>query len=147
MPTLNLGLMFPIFSTSGSYLPPKHNRLVGSLMAISEVNAARSGPLSSVSISYEVLDSRASSGFALQSALRLATAAFDGAGADLVVGPSSSSPALNSQLILKTYGIPQVAYSATSPDLSDDKEYGRGEAARGRANVAGGREASVSPPS
>ena len=91
-------------------------------MAIDEINASPT-LLPNTPITFSYLDSRASSAVALQGALQHATSSFANTGADAVIGPASSSPTINAQLVLKTFNIPQISYSATSPDLSDNQEY------------------------
>jgi len=126
---LNMGFLHPIFKESLAYDAGGHNRMVGSLMALREINDKSStnpllpGILPDTIIKFEFMDSKSSSAVALSQALAQGNDAFDGEGAHVVVGPASSGPSMNAQLVLKMLGIPQMSYSASSPDLSDAAEY------------------------
>jgi len=91
-------------------------------MALREINANPT-LLPDIKIKFEFIDSKRSSAVALKGAIKMVSESFGGEGADVVVGPASSGPSMNAQLVFKTVGIPQMSYSASSPDLSDSSEY------------------------
>jgi serine/threonine protein kinase/ABC-type branched-subunit amino acid transport system substrate-binding protein len=122
--SLNIGLLMSAYKASSPYsiIASGPSNLMGALMAVDEINSGASGlNVPPIKISY--LDDKGSSAVALQGALALALNAFSGAGSCIVMGPGNSSPAMNSQLVLKHYNIPHISYSASSPSLSDDIEY------------------------
>ncbi|GMI36332.1 hypothetical protein TeGR_g10103, partial [Tetraparma gracilis] len=99
-----------------------HNRLVGSLMALNAINADPD-ILPNTKLVFEYIDSKREAGSSVQGALAHVTDSFAGTGADVVVGPASSGPSMAAQRLLGANGIPQMSYSASSPDLSDAAEY------------------------
>jgi len=117
-----MGFMFPVFKESLYYDAGGHNRMIGSLMALREINTDPT-LLPDIQIKFEFMDSKRSSGVALKGAIKMVSESFGGNGADVVVGPASSGPSMNAQRVLETFGIPQMSYSASSPDLSDSYEY------------------------
>ena len=119
---LNMGFLHPVYKESLAYDAGGHNRLVGSLLALNEINADPT-LLPNTILKFEFMDSKRSSGVALANSYTLAQDAFNGKGADVVVGPASSGPSMNAQLALKNFGIPQMSYSASSPLLSDLAEF------------------------
>ena len=110
--TLNIGFLHPVYRETLAYDGGGHLRLVGSLMAIEAINADPD-ILPDTVVKFEFLDSKRSSGVALQGAMDHATSSFGNDGAHAVVGPASSGPSMNAQLVLKNFGIPQISYVAT----------------------------------
>jgi hypothetical protein len=110
--TLNIGFLHPVYRETLAYDAGGHLRLVGSLMAIEAINADPD-ILPDTVVKFEFLDSKRSSGVALQGAMDHATSSFGNDGAHAVVGPASSGPSMNAQLVLKNFGIPQISYVAT----------------------------------
>ena len=115
--TLNIGFLHPVYRETLAYDGGGHLRLVGSLMAIEAINADPD-ILPDTVVKFEFLDSKRSSGVALQGAMDHATSSFGNDGAHAVVGPASSGPSMNAQLVLKNFGIPQISYVATHMLLS-----------------------------
>ena len=79
--------------------------------------------LPNTQLKFEVLDTHHDAGMITGHAIDFATTAFGGKGANVVVGGAYSGPTMAAQNVLKGFGIPQMSYSATSPLLSDSKEY------------------------
>jgi hypothetical protein len=122
---LSIGLLHPIFVDSGegfAYDQEGHNQMIGSLMAIEEINNKLDGIeddlLPNTIVRFEIYDSRKSDNYAIQGAVHHMSA-----GAMCVVGPATSGASKSTQLVLANYGIPQISYSATSHALSDSGEY------------------------
>jgi len=102
-------------------------------MAINEINDKADGfeddLLPSTTIEFEWLDSARSGAVSLKRAYEHATTSFSNSGAQVVVGPASSGPSMMASYALQTftdadgYGIPQMSYSASSPDLSVTSEF------------------------
>jgi hypothetical protein len=122
---LSIGLLHPIFVDSGegfAYDQEGHNQMIGSLMAIEEINNKLDGIeddlLPNTIVRFEIYDSRKSDNYAIQGAVHHMSV-----GANAVVGPATSGASKSTQLVLANYGIPQISYSATSHALSDSGEY------------------------
>ena len=79
--------------------------------------------LPDTSIVYEWYNEGSHSATSVQTAIECVTTAFGGTKADVVIGPSYSSTSMITNLILKNYDMPQLSYSATSPELSIHAEY------------------------
>ncbi|GMH56076.1 hypothetical protein TL16_g02053 [Triparma laevis f. inornata] len=130
---LRMGLLHPAYRTSsGAYDGGGHNRLAGSVMAINEINSMNGVDgdlLPGTTIEFEWLDSGRSGATSLKRAYEHATTSFSNAGAQVIVGPASSGPSMMASYALQTftdadgYGIPQMSYSASSPDLSVTGEF------------------------
>jgi ABC-type branched-subunit amino acid transport system substrate-binding protein len=127
---LKIGVLNPTFKVAPDFFYDEGGLNCfsgGFLMAINEINDKTDGIhddlLPNTKIVFEYVDSKRSSSYALAGAYYLGNEAFDGQGADVVLGASSSGPTASAQLALKNFGIPQMSYSATSPSLSDAGEY------------------------
>ena len=126
--SLKVCLLVPSYRTStGDYDSGGHNRLAGAIHAIKEINDKSDlfwdDLLPDTTIVYEWYNSGRSASTSMQMAIECVTNAFGGTKADVVLGPASSGPSMNANLILSNYDIPQISYSATSPSLSDVIEY------------------------
>jgi ABC-type branched-subunit amino acid transport system substrate-binding protein len=91
-------------------------------MALNAINADPN-ILPNTELVFEYIDSKREAGSSVQGALTHVSESFGGTGADVVVGPASSGPSMAAQRLLGANGIPQMSYSASSPDLSDAAEY------------------------
>ena len=122
--SLTVGAQFPLFTTKWKEDGGGRRRLAAFLMAVNHINNKTDGfyddLLPNTTIKVSVYDSRRDEGTAAVNAVRI----FDDE-ADVAVGPASSGPTVSSQNIfkLKSISIPQVGYSATSPELSDNEIY------------------------
>jgi len=108
---LNMGFLHPFYTLDGEsyhYSSSGHNNLVGSIMALEEINA-NPDLLPDTVLKFEVMDTRHDAGTGLAGAFHLATDAFEGKGADVVVGAAYSGVTTVVQNVLKNFGTPQVS--------------------------------------
>jgi len=108
---LRMGFLLPFYTLDGSdyiYSSSGHNNLVGSLLALEEINA-RSDLLPNTKLKFEVFDTNHDAGAITGGAIHFATTAFGGKGADVVVGGAYSGATIASHNVLKGFGIPQVS--------------------------------------
>eukprot|EP00164_Ancoracysta_twista_P002071 GFYU01002728.1.p1 GENE.GFYU01002728.1~~GFYU01002728.1.p1 ORF type:complete len:504 (-),score=141.53 GFYU01002728.1:225-1736(-) len=127
---LRLGGLFPRFKTAKADFSKDGSgiqRLSAFVMAINELNDKTDGlwddVLPNTQIEYSVRDSKRDAGVAFFQAFNLVTEAFGKKGVHAVVGPASSGPTMNSNLVFREYDTAQISYSATSPNLSDRSTY------------------------
>ena len=96
-------------------------------LAIQEINNKSDGVadhlLPDTNLSFALRDSKRSSGEAFFGSLELASEAFGNQGVSAIIGAASSSPSSSVALVAAQFQIPQISYSATSPLLSDGKQY------------------------
>ena len=104
-------------------LPPPASLSRAPLSPPSQEINARSDLLPNTELKFEVYDTNHDAGAITGGAIHFATTAFNGKGADVVVGGAYSGPTIASHNVLKGFGMPQMSYSATSPLLSNSKEY------------------------
>ena len=108
---LNMGFLHPFYTLDGSdyiYSSSGHNNLVGSVLALREINA-NPDLLPNTQLKFEVLDTHHDAGMITGHAISFATTAFDGKGADVVVGGAYSGNTIASHNVLKGFGMPQVS--------------------------------------
>lgn len=122
--SITVGAQFPLLTMEDKEDGGGRRRLAAFLMAINHINDKTDGfdddLLPNTTLKVSVYDSRRDNGIAAVNAVRI----FDDK-ADVAVGPASSGPTVSAQNIfkLKSISIPQVGYSATSPELSDNEIY------------------------
>ncbi len=119
-----IGAQFPLYNMQGKEDGGGRRRLAAFLMAIKHINNKKDGfhdkLLPNTTLQVSIYDSKRDSGIAAINAVRIVDDK-----ADIAVGPASSAPTITSQNIfkLKSINIPQIAYSATSPELSNSQIY------------------------
>jgi serine/threonine protein kinase/ABC-type branched-subunit amino acid transport system substrate-binding protein len=119
---LNIGILAPVFP-GAVYDAGGYSAMMGAVMAIEEINNKRDHVydtlLPKTVVKFEIIDSKRSPGTALLSAFQFATESFKSKGADVVIGPSSSTAAASAQIVLSTFGIPQLSYGATGEVIAE----------------------------
>ena len=127
---LHIGGLFPIHKRSGiNYVEDSdgRRRMAAALLALSHVNNKSDGfwddLLPETMLNISLMDSRRSESAAVIGGFRL----WEEAHASCILGPASSGPSMRAQQVLSVneINLPQVAYSATSPQLSNDKQFTR----------------------
>ena len=123
-----LGAMFPFFKVEKNGFGRDGGgiqRFHAFRMALQEINnntpgslAHTHGLLPNTLIGYTFEDSKRDEGSAFFGAQNIGNA-----GAKAIIGAASSGPTKNSHLVFKQFSMPQISYSATSPDLSDKDQY------------------------
>ena len=122
--SIKLGMLFPLLRKESMAKDfGGANRLRHALAAIEDINNKTDGRyddiLPETEIKYTLRDSKRDSGEATLGALDL----LQNWGAQIILGPASSTPTMTVQSVLKTFNVPQISYSATSKALSDSKVY------------------------
>ena len=126
--TVRLGAQFPIYKNKAANYAEDgggRRRQAAFLLAVQHINDKSDGfyddVLPSTTLEFALYDSKRDEGVAVVNAFRLWND-FDAA---IAVGPASSGPSKQAQQVLKlpSIAIPQVAYSATSDQLSDVASY------------------------
>ena len=96
-------------------------------LALKEINGKHDGIaddlLPNTNLTFALHDSKRSISGAFFGALHLATDAFNAQGVSAIVGAASSGPSASAAVVSAQLRIPQISYSATSPQLSDGKQY------------------------
>jgi hypothetical protein len=102
-------------------------RFTSFYLALKEINDKNDGVADSLlphtNLTFAFRDSKRSSGDAFFGALELGTEVFNNQGVSAIIGAASSGPSKSAGLVTAQLQIPQISYSATSPDLSDGQQY------------------------
>jgi ABC-type branched-subunit amino acid transport system substrate-binding protein len=125
-----IGALFPIHKQVGVTFVEDSDgrrRMAAALLALDHVNNKSDGfwdnLLPETTLNMSMMDSRRSESAAVINGFRL----WESARASVILGPASSGPSMRAQQIfsVKQINLPQIAYSATSPQLSNSKLYSR----------------------